>query len=137
MSDWTQDAACFGWSWPDEFFAPRGLGTKQMKQLCKTCPVARDCFDWALKHERWGFWAGTNEEERDEYRKRLNITIDEPNAWQDRRPPEMKPCGTAAAGKAHQRKGEPVCEPCRAALNLAHRKAREARALRARKREIA
>lgn len=137
MTDWTADANCRDWDNPDEFMAPRGIGTKQLRALCKSCPVAETCFDWALHRERWGFWAGTNEEERKAYRKRLGITLEEPNAWMDRRPPEFAPCGTAAAGKRHQRNGEPVCEPCRRALMYADRKAKERRAQRARERESA
>jgi hypothetical protein len=29
---------------------------------------------------------------------------------------ELKPCGTAAAGRRHLRRGEPVCPACRAAF---------------------
>jgi hypothetical protein len=28
----------------------------------------------------------------------------------------LKPCGTLAAARRHQRKGEPACKPCKAAL---------------------
>jgi hypothetical protein len=31
-------------------------------------------------------------------------------------PRVLQPCGTYAAAKRHQRRGEPLCEPCRAAL---------------------
>ncbi len=31
------------------------------------------------------------------------------------------PCGTLAAFRRHQRRGEPICEACRVAYNAAHR----------------
>ena len=122
---WHDDAACLEQGFTDEWFQAGGRGTREMRKLCTDCPVARDCFEWALHHERWGYWAGTTEEMRDTYRKRLNISVEEPNAWLDRRPPEFKPCGTRAAAKAHQRKGEPLCSACVAAESERRRKYKE------------
>jgi hypothetical protein len=31
--------------------------------------------------------------------------------------PVTEPCGTVSAYKRHQRRGEPVCDPCRTAWN--------------------
>lgn len=133
MADWTDRANCKDWPNPDEFMQPRGIGTKQLRALCNACEVNTTCLDWALRHEPWGYWAGTTEEQRDEFRRRKNITLEPINAWPDRRPPEFAPCGTRAAARAHRRKGEPVCERCKAAEVYADRKKREAKE----KREIA
>ena len=135
MTDWTERANCRDWKWPDEFFSPRGVGTQQLRALCNACEVNTTCLDWALRHEVYGYWAATTEDQRAEMRRRKNIPLDPINAWPDRRPPEYAPCGTAAGAKAHERKHEPACKPCSAARQLADRKAREARALRARNRE--
>ena len=32
-------------------------------------------------------------------------------------PPPLKECGTYAAARRHQRRKEPLCEPCRISLN--------------------
>ncbi len=50
---------------------------------------------------------------------------DKQRQYRDRlrgRPPrELARCGTLAAFRRHQRRGEPICEACRQAYNAAHR----------------
>ena len=127
MTDWTERANCRNWINPDEWFQPRGVGTKQLRALCNACAVNLDCLKWAIEHETWGYWAGTDEEMRDQLRRRNGIELQPISAWPDRDPPEFQPCGTAAAAKRHERRGEPKCEPCRVAAMEANRKAQERR----------
>jgi len=122
MTDWTERANCRDWQWPDEFFSPRGVGTQQLRALCNACEVNVTCLDWALRHEVYGYWAATTEDQRAEMRRRKNIPLEPINAWTDRDPPDLQRCGTAAAARRHERKGEPKCEPCQIAAREANRK---------------
>ena len=40
---------------------------------------------------------------------------------------DLKPCGTYAAARRHERAGEPLCEPCRQARRLVRRQRAQAR----------
>lgn len=51
---------------------------KVMKEACDRCPILAECGEWALRRERWGYWAGMGESERHAIRSKLNIFIDEP-----------------------------------------------------------
>jgi len=66
---WTSDAACQGRS--ELFFAPAGERPEarvqresQARSVCTSCPVVRECRDWAREHREYGFWGGESEEER-------------------------------------------------------------------------
>jgi len=66
---WTADASCQGRS--ELFFAPAGerpearvLREGQARSVCRACPVARECRDWAREHREYGFWGGESEEDR-------------------------------------------------------------------------
>ncbi|MFD4740570.1 WhiB family transcriptional regulator [Streptomyces virginiae] len=50
---------------PAEFFPDKGGSTAVAKRICFTCPVRRDCLDYALTNgEQHGIWGGTSERER-------------------------------------------------------------------------
>ena len=60
----------------------RGIGTKEFiekpteaaRALCAGCPVHRNCLGFALAHEHVvGIWAGTDEKERREMRKKNRV----------------------------------------------------------------
>ena len=66
-----------------------GLGSRKIKTkkdfttaivLCSTCPFKYPCFDYALRHEEYGFWGGYTEEERKKMRKAMGIKLDNPMA---------------------------------------------------------
>ena len=123
MPDWTEDAACAGWEWPDEFYQPRGIGTKQLRSLCNACPVNLECLKWAIEHEPWGYWAGTDEAMRDALRRRNGIKLQPVGDWTPPRQHTVPPeCGTIAAAEWHRAKGEPMDEQCARALRYAERK---------------
>jgi hypothetical protein len=48
------------------------------KKACSMCPVREECLTWALHRERHGIWGGTSEKERQVIRRRLGITVVEP-----------------------------------------------------------
>jgi WhiB family redox-sensing transcriptional regulator len=128
MSDWTERANCRDWPNPDEFHQPRGVGTQQMRALCNACEVNVTCLDWAIRHETWGYWAGTTEAQRDEFRRRKKIPLEPISDWvpTSARPPRPE-CGTVAAAKEHAANGEPVDEMCSRAVRDAERKRRNHR----------
>lgn len=69
---WQRDAACrkveIGHSTRARvhaFFPDRGRPAERAKAVCATCPVWRECLEYALgDHEREGVWGGTTEKER-------------------------------------------------------------------------
>ena len=70
--DWQAGAACRGQS-AVIFFAPthfarkeaRAMRERQAKTVCASCPVRRDCLNFALRiREPHGIWGGLNEIER-------------------------------------------------------------------------
>lgn len=69
---WQRDAACreavIGRSIRSRvhaFFPDRGRPAERAKAVCATCPVWRECLEYALAdHEREGVWGGTTEKER-------------------------------------------------------------------------
>ena len=70
--DWQAGAACRGQS-AVIFFAPthferkeaRAMRDRQAKTVCASCPVRRDCLNFALRiREPHGIWGGLNEIER-------------------------------------------------------------------------
>ena len=66
--EWCKDAACNDIKNPDVFFPSRGSQAKGLAIvagiICKSCPVQRDCLDYALAHDEEGFWGGKTEAER-------------------------------------------------------------------------
>jgi WhiB family redox-sensing transcriptional regulator len=66
---WTGDAACQGRT--ELFFAPAGerpearvVRETNARAVCTSCPVMRECRDWARQHREYGYWGGESEEER-------------------------------------------------------------------------
>lgn len=58
------DAACRGED-PSFFFPSDGLGVDEARRVCATCPVARECLEYALEHRIvHGVWGGCSERER-------------------------------------------------------------------------
>lgn len=48
-----------------ELFRDKPKQTKKLKEVCVTqCPVASECFTYAVIYEEVGFWGGTTETER-------------------------------------------------------------------------
>lgn len=72
MTSWMERAACQGMP-ADVFFPPRGGSDRgvKAKEVCARCPVARECFEYALEAcEDYGIWGGCNIHEIDAERWR-------------------------------------------------------------------
>jgi WhiB family redox-sensing transcriptional regulator len=51
------------------------LSERQAKQICKECPLVKDCLAYALKYDEHGIWGGTTEHEREKIRRSLGVKI--------------------------------------------------------------
>lgn len=70
---------------PEIFFAQEAVGTtsgrsvylneRQAKEVCKECPLIKDCLAYALRYDEHGIWGGTNEHDREKIRRSLGIRI--------------------------------------------------------------
>ncbi|MCW0213186.1 MAG: WhiB family transcriptional regulator [Pseudonocardia sp.] len=71
--DWRTRAACRTEN-PELFFpvgatGPAPLQEAEAKEVCRGCPVAMPCLEWAMDHENHGVWGGTSEDERRRIRR--------------------------------------------------------------------
>jgi hypothetical protein len=48
-----------------------------LRRVCANCPVKVECADFAIKHERFGFWGGLTAMERHSIRSMNNILLEE------------------------------------------------------------
>lgn len=46
---------------------------RPIRRMCAACPCQSECLEWALRHEPFGFWAGTTERERRRIRQRTGV----------------------------------------------------------------
>ena len=104
-SDWRHRAACR--EEDPELFFPVGdtphsrMQAEEAKQVCSHCPAINDCLQWALDNGKdEGVWGGSTEDERRAMKRRAG------------KPPAA--CGTQAAYRRHQDRGEP-CLDCETA----------------------
>jgi WhiB family redox-sensing transcriptional regulator len=71
----TEQANCT--SLDPELFFPVGEMKKELaatlKRICFNCPIMDNCLEYALHVKVSGYWAGTNERERERLRKMFNI----------------------------------------------------------------
>lgn len=50
---------------PELFYPEPGESLDPARKICASCPVAKECLNWALKHEEWyGVWGGLSEKQR-------------------------------------------------------------------------
>ncbi|MBV8160632.1 MAG: WhiB family transcriptional regulator [Acidimicrobiia bacterium] len=72
MKSWREQAACRDAA-AELFFPVRGhtdVEIEAAKRVCATCPVQRECLEFALlSHEEFGIWGGTTGRERRRMRK--------------------------------------------------------------------
>jgi WhiB family transcriptional regulator, redox-sensing transcriptional regulator len=75
VSDWRHDAACLD-SDPELFFPIGTTGgavdqIEEAKDVCRRCPVAETCLQWALDTAQdAGVWGGLSEDERRALKRR-------------------------------------------------------------------
>lgn len=59
---WKEQSACLGWD--TNFFFDKyeedeeGSFRQSIDNLCKGCPVARQCFAVGISQKEWGVWGG-------------------------------------------------------------------------------
>lgn len=68
--NWQAQGACLGAD-PDLFFPERNGDVRPAKAICATCPVKRECLDYALEtRQMFGIWGGLSEKQRKALRPR-------------------------------------------------------------------
>lgn len=60
---WSLEAACRGYE-PVAEFADAFFEGKFEENLCASCPVMNECRDYAILHERFGYWGGQTPQAR-------------------------------------------------------------------------
>jgi len=76
---WQKDSACSGMD-PEKFFPEDSINvSKEIKDLCHSCPVVEKCLEHALRHESVGFWGGMSARGRDSYRRTHRIRLRTPS----------------------------------------------------------
>lgn len=74
--DWQAQAACKGLSDCDALFFPERnqyTRVKEAKAMCASCPVRKECLNYALKHQVTGIWGATTEKDRRKIRSMMGI----------------------------------------------------------------
>jgi hypothetical protein len=87
------------------------IPTQEVIDTCARCEVSKPCYDWALRFEIHGYWAGTSAADRRKLREVLGIVC-EARYYQIWPRPA---CGTNAGFQRHRRLGEKPCGGCREA----------------------
>lgn len=68
--DWREDAVCAQTD-PDMFFPEQGGNVQSVKQICRACPVAMQCLQFATDNViQEGIWGGLGPVER----RRLRVS---------------------------------------------------------------
>lgn len=102
---WVNEAVCAQTD-PEIFFPEKGGDVLPALRICRTCPVQKDCLQWALdNHETYGVWGGMSYRERKEYQRN----------------PDLDWHGTKRGFGVHRRRGEEPCADCRKAWNAYYR----------------
>ena len=67
---WRARAACVGIDTRLFFVGPDEVPHPEIVAACERCKVRSECLDWAVQHEKFGWWAGTAERTRRRMRSR-------------------------------------------------------------------
>lgn len=93
---------------PDAFIPEQGTRIDAAKAICLRCEVRDECLAYALDHQldddEDGLWGGTTPRQR---RKMRSGAV--------KRKPRPISHGTPGGARTHARRGEKVCDACRAA----------------------
>ena len=91
--EWQSEALCSlpEYSYAKSWFFSRDPKEKyDAKNLCYSCPVRKNCIQWALESRQiWGIWGGKDEVD---IRRALSVTFDGEETKR-RRPPNCPHCG--------------------------------------------
>ena len=109
---------------------PSGAWRRAIETICGACPVQAECREWAVQHERIGFWGGVGQSVIRGERGRRKVTPVTPEIDPRTRqtigtfiPPSH---GTTARYAMHMRGREADFDPCEACLE-AHSAANKGR----------
>jgi WhiB family redox-sensing transcriptional regulator len=95
---WQKDALCADPSKKESmtwFYSKDPVEKNKAKNMCFSCPVRKNCLQWALEHrEIWGIWGGKDEIE---LRRALSVAYNGEETKRNR-PPNCPYC-TARPGK--------------------------------------
>ena len=73
--NWRNNAACKDID-INKFYIGRGEKISQeVASACASCPVGKECLDYALEYEEYGYWSGTNPVQRANLRKERGIEL--------------------------------------------------------------
>jgi WhiB family transcriptional regulator, redox-sensing transcriptional regulator len=85
LPEWMSRGTCAQTD-PDAFFPEKGGSTREAKKVCRSCPVRRECLEYALENdERFGIWGGVSERARRAVNRRLRAgwTVEATREWAD------------------------------------------------------
>lgn len=72
---WMADGKCRSYP-PAVFFPSDGVGVDRARKICKDCPVAETCLEYALEQRiEHGVWGGCSERERRRILKRRKSPV--------------------------------------------------------------
>lgn len=79
---------------------------QEVVHACQTCPVVKECLEWAVHYEGWGYWGGTSARQRNRLRGRLNFRLG--NVIDNETPANYTPptCPSANGYRAHLKAGQ-------------------------------
>jgi len=70
------NAKCHNHPEPEVFFDYESTGVRpDIIHFCKDCKIVNECFDYAIKRDVYGVWAGTTRNQRKEIQKHYNIEV--------------------------------------------------------------
>lgn len=71
IPDWVGDALCAQTD-PEIFFPEKGKSSAEAKLVCRRCPVAEECLEFAIvTRQKFGVWGGLSPDERSRVRRGL------------------------------------------------------------------
>jgi len=117
--DWQESAVCQSVD-PELFFPEKGGSTREAKRVCAGCDARAECLAFALATDgayTFGVFGGLTARERRQLK---------PGPGRGGRQRAIRH-GTEGGYYAHIRRGEQTCQPCRDAMNEAHRARAERR----------
>lgn len=78
VTAWMAHGNCRAYA-PAVFFPSDGVGVERARKICRNCPVAETCLEYALENRiDHGVWGGASERERRRILKRRRIDIGTP-----------------------------------------------------------
>lgn len=71
--NWDEIGACRG-QYVEDFYPENNIILNAVKDICAQCPVRKACLIASIP-ERYGFWAGLNQSDRERLRSKIGYAI--------------------------------------------------------------